>query len=43
MAKKTPQLTFTFENPNTPKSFEQMLKVLLLEKLLSWQAETARP
>lgn len=43
MAKKTPQLTFTFENPNTLKSFEQMLKALLLEKLLSRQAETARP
>ena len=42
MAKKTPQLTFTFENPNTPKRFEQMLKALL-EKLLSRQAETARP
>lgn len=43
MAKKTPQLTFTFENPNTQKNFEQMLKALLLDKLLSRQAEAARP
>ena len=43
MAAKTPQLTFTFENPNTPKIFEQMLKALLIDRLLSGQAGIARP
>lgn len=33
--KKKPVLTFTFENPNSPAAFEEALKKILLEKLLS--------
>lgn len=40
MSNKGVQLTFTFENPNTPKSFVCMLKKILIDKLLSQQAET---
>lgn len=32
--KKTPSLTYTFINPNSPAAFEEMLKKILLEKLL---------
>lgn len=35
MANKEIVLTFIFENPNSPKEVEQMLKKILLEKLLS--------
>ena len=33
--KKSPSLTFVFENPNSPAVFEEFLKKLLLEKLLT--------
>lgn len=29
------KLTFTFVNPNPPKAVEQMLRAILLEKILS--------
>ena len=32
--KKSPSLTYTFINPNSPAAFEEMLKKILLEKLL---------
>lgn len=35
MANKETVLTYIFENPNSPKETEQMLKKILLEKLLS--------
>lgn len=35
MAKKETVLTYTFEDPNSPKEAEQMLKQLILEKLLA--------
>lgn len=38
--KKSVQVTFTFENPNSPAVFEAALKKILLEKLL---AECAYP
>lgn len=38
--KKSPPLTYTFENPNTPSVLEEALKRILVEKLL---AEFARP
>ena len=41
MANKAAQLTFTFENPNSPKSFARMLKKLLIGKLLSQQTQAA--
>lgn len=41
MSNKGVKLTFTFENPNTPKSFACMLKKILIDKLLSQQSETA--
>ena len=41
MAHNTPQLTFTFEDPNTPEAFERMLKALLIDRLLSLQARGA--
>lgn len=37
---KSPSLTFTFENPNSPAIFEETLKKILLDKLL---AEFAYP
>lgn len=33
--KKTMSLTYTFINPNSPAVFEQTLKKILLDKLLS--------
>ena len=33
--KKSPALTFVFENPNSPALFEDVLKQILLEKLLA--------
>lgn len=38
--KKSPIPTFTFINPNTPSVFEEVLKTILLDKLL---AEFAYP
>ena len=38
--KKSPALTFTFMNPNSPAVFEATLRKILLEKLL---AEFAYP
>ena len=38
--KKSPTPIFTFANPNSPATFEEMLKKILLEKLL---AEFAYP
>ena len=38
--KKRSNLTFTFINPNTPTALEEVLKKILLEKLL---AEFAYP
>ena len=35
MAKNDVKLTYTFENPNTPKVFENTLKKILIDKLLS--------
>ena len=35
MAKNTVKLTYTFVNPNTPKAFENTLKKILIDKLLS--------
>ena len=33
--KNIPTLTFTFVNPNSPASFEAVLKKVLLDKLLT--------
>lgn len=33
--KKSPALTFTFMNPNSPALFEEALRKILLEKLLT--------
>ena len=33
--KKSPPLIFIFENPNSPSTFEEALKKILLEKLLA--------
>ncbi|MBR1972976.1 MAG: hypothetical protein IKA16_06055 [Oscillospiraceae bacterium] len=38
--KKSPSLTYTFINPNSPAAFESALKKILLDKLL---AEFAYP
>ena len=38
--KKSQPLTFLFENPNSPATFENILKQILLEKLL---AELSHP
>ena len=35
MAKNGTKLTYTFVNPNTPKAFENTLKKILIDKLLS--------
>ena len=35
MAKNNVKLTYTFVNPNTPKAFENTLKKILIDKLLS--------
>ena len=35
MAKNNVKLTYTFINPNTPKVFENTLKKILIDKLLS--------
>ncbi len=35
MAKQEEQLTFTFVNPNTPKTFEQQLQKILTDKLVA--------
>ena len=35
MAKNNITLTYTFVNPNTPKAFENTLKKILIDKLLS--------
>ena len=35
MAKKELTPTFTFVNPNTQKEFENALKIILVERLLS--------
>lgn len=35
MAKNDIKLTYTFVNPNTPKVFENTLKKILIDKLLS--------
>ena len=35
MAKSNTKLTYTFVNPNTPKAFENTLKKILIDKLLS--------
>ena len=35
MAKNDVKLTYTFVNPNTPKAFENKLKKILIDKLLS--------
>lgn len=35
MAKNDVKLTYTFVNPNTPQAFENTLKKILLDKLLS--------
>jgi hypothetical protein len=40
--KKSPSLTFTFENPNNPAVFEEFLKKILLEKLLAQFAYSER-
>ncbi len=35
MAKDQPPLTYTFENPNTASAFEEMLKRVILQKLMT--------
>ena len=40
MAKNNVKLTYTFENPNTPKVFENTLKKILIDKLLSQPPKT---
>ena len=33
--KKSPPLIYTFENPNSPSTFEEAFKKIILEKLLT--------
>lgn len=40
MAKNNAKLTYTFVNPNTPKAFENTLKKILIDKLLSQPPKT---
>lgn len=40
MAKNDIKLTYTFVNPNTPKAFENTLKKILIDKLLSQPPKT---
>ena len=40
MAKNNITLTYTFVNPNTPKAFENTLKKILIDKLLSQPPKT---
>lgn len=39
MSNTKPDLTYIFINPNTPKQIEQLLKQILIEKLMSLSAE----
>lgn len=41
MAKQEVQLTYTFDNPNTPKEFERQLQKIMIDKLLSQHRENA--
>ena len=40
MANNDMKLTYTFVNPNTPKAFENTLKKILIDKLLSQPPKT---
>lgn len=40
MAKNNVKPTYTFVNPNTPKAFENTLKKILIDKLLSQPPKT---
>ncbi len=40
MAKKEVKLTYTFSNPNTSKEFENLLKKILIEKLVSQHTQS---
>jgi len=42
MAKQKVQLTFTFDNPNTPKTFERQLQKILIDKLLSQNRDSRK-
>lgn len=39
MAKNQPPLTYTFENPNTARAFEELMKRVILQKLLACHKE----
>ncbi len=39
MAKKQPSLTYTFEDPNTSREFEELLQRVILQKLLACHKE----
>ncbi len=39
MEKRERKLSFTFENPNTTAAFEQLLRKILMEKLVSGQTQ----
>ena len=40
MKTKSIEPVFSFENPNTPTAFENMLKQLLMERLLALYSQT---
>lgn len=42
MTKNEVKRTYTFVDPNTPKAFEQTLKKILIDKLLSLHTEKPR-
>ncbi len=39
MAKNQPPLTYTFENPNTANEFQELLKRIIIQKLLAYHKE----
>ena len=41
MRRTKPDLTFIFINPNTPKQVHQLLKQIMIEKLLALPIDTA--
>ncbi len=40
MKSKSVEPVFSFENPNTPAEFENMLKQILIERLLASHSQT---
>lgn len=39
MKQRTPKVTYTFSDPNTPQQLQKALKTVIVEKLLAAEAE----